>query len=120
MFNISEKTSMRSPCFATARVFLLLFVLSMSFSLVLPPASVDAGNYHTKFMADKVVRLWFQRHDGVQVYEIVEKLNYTNRLMLWQNVREHPYVEEIMDGLHSPRQRMLYQGLAQTFADLLR
>lgn len=83
------------------------------------PADAANGNYHTRFLAEKVVRLWFQRKDGVQVYEMVHKMNYSKRLALWTSVLDHPYVQAVREGRKGDRERLLFWGLKKTFDDIL-
>lgn len=93
-------------------VFAVLLLLSA------PPAWASF-NFRASFVADKVVRLWFHKQDGVQVWEILKKHNENECRELWQKVDSHPYVLEVKEDLHGSRQLELYYGLRQTFVDRL-
>lgn len=87
--------------------------------LAVPPAQASF-DFRASFVANKVVRFWFQQQDGIQVWNILEKLNHTHTRELWEKVDTHPYVLEVKDALHGQRQLMLYHGLRKTFLERLR
>jgi len=113
---------MQTPTGSGPRLRLALFALAAAALLCLQqPTELQASfDFRASFVADKVVRLWFHKQDGVQVWGILEKLNTHHTQQLWQRVEAHPYVREVKEDLHGPRMLLLYYGLRQTFRDHLR
>lgn len=95
---------------------LLLCSAVLSVFVLVSPAR-GSFEFRSSFVAAKVVRFWFHQQDGIQVWSILEPLNHQRAAQLWQKVHEHPYVQEVLEGLHGGRQLMLYHGLRKTFVD---
>jgi len=100
------------------RIAVLLAMLLLLGALAAPPVQASF-DFRASFVANKVVRSWFHKQDGVQVWNILEKLNHNHTRQLWEKVDSHPYVQEVKDALHGQRQMMLYHGLRRTFLDRL-
>lgn len=101
------------------RVVVLLALLLLTGVFAGPPVQASF-DFRASFVANKVVRSWFLKQDGIQVWTILEKLNHTHLRQLWQKVDTHTYVQEVKEARHGQRQLMLYHGLRKTFLERLR
>ncbi len=89
-------------------------------TLVFATPSLADFEFKAPIVADKVVRLWFNEQDGIEVWAILRKLNTKHCQQLWQAVDNHPYVLEVKEALHGPQQLQMYYGLRMTFEDFFR
>lgn len=109
-----SRLTKRGGRFGLAAIVLLL-VLSLQ-----PVQSLASFDFRAAFVAKKVVRLWFHKQDGIQVWGILEKLSTLHTQQLWLQINNHPYVLEVKEDLHGPQKLQMYYGLQQTFSDHLR
>ena len=98
----------------------LVLCLCLSLGPLLPCGTAQAqSSFRITQLADKVVRLWFDQQDGIQVKAVLDTLSPADCRELWQAIEVHPFVLEVMDELHGPRQLELYYALQQTILDHL-
>lgn len=97
----------------------VLLVLLLAMGLLLSGVAAQAA-LRPQYMADKVVRMWFHRHEGAQVEKMLSFLAHDDLAELYQLVEAHPLVLEIRDYQHGGFNLRLYYGLRQVFFDELR
>ncbi len=102
------------------KIVLMLFGLLVFFLGLLSPADPGQAALRPQYMADKVVRMWFHRHQGAQVERMLSFLAHDDLAELYQLVEAHPLVQEIRDYQHGGFNLRLYYGLRQVFFDELR
>jgi len=69
--------------------------------------------------ADQIVRLWFNDHNGAKVQTMLAKLPRHELLEIYDLVEAHPFVMEIRDNPPDERSTRAYNGLIQTFRDII-
>ncbi len=104
----------------TANKILSVLLGMMIFFSLLLSAPMAHSALRPQYMADKVVRMWFHRHEGAQVEKMLSFLAHDDLAELYQLVEAHPLVQEIRDYQHGDFNLRLYYGLRQVFFDELR
>ncbi len=95
----------------------LAVVLAIGAVFCAPPRA--EGYFQHQFQAEKIVRLWFDFQDGVQVERMLSGMRSTEIRHVFQFVERHPFVLEVRDGQHGAWRLQLYHNLRRTFEDAL-
>ncbi len=101
------------------KIFHVSIILLLLISLLFSATEVQSA-LRPQYLADKVVRMWFHRHEGAQVEKMLSFLAHDDLAELYQLVEAHPLVQEIRDYQHGDFNLRLYYGLRQVFFDELR
>lgn len=95
----------------------LAVILAVGAVFCAPPGA--EGYYQHQFQAEKIVRLWFDHQDGVQVERMLSGMRSAEIRHVFRFVASHPFVLEVRDGRHGGWRLQLYHNLLRTFEDAL-
>ena len=107
-----------SFCSVKTLIATLAFVVAVHvFVCLAPPRAYPF--MQAQFQAQQVVRLWFDKQDGVQVAALVSGMGRSEVRNLMLQVDQHPFVLEVKRGLHGRWMLQQYYSLCLTLEDAL-
>ncbi len=114
------QTRRLSTAFFFFEMPLPLFLAEILVIVVFICAAPEAdGYFQHQFQADKVVRLWFEYQDGIQVERMLSGMGKPEIHHVYRLVETHPFIQEVRDGRHGAWSLQLYYNLLRSFDDAL-